>query len=91
MRTSLQIGKIEDDDEFLSKSIRYVMEISFSNFWQKKRGKNIAGMVSRDLEKCGSRPPHCPITEYNKIIQQNFQKIDFHRYDFCKNCHDCSF
>ena len=75
--------------EFLSKPIRYVMEISFSNFCRKNKGK-IAGMMSRDLEKCGSRPPLSHnLVQYNNT--KNFQKIHFRRPDFRKNRHDCSF
>ena len=37
------------------------MEISFSNFWRtKKKRKNITGIVSRDLEKCGSKMTSYP-------------------------------
>ena len=48
---------------FYQKPIRYVRKCLFRTFGEKNEEKNIAGMVSRDLEKCGSRfPPHCPIT-----------------------------
>ena len=76
--------------KLLSNFYQKPMGFSSSNLWWKNSRKNMFGVPSRNIQKCGSKPqPLCyPLVLKNEFTNHFQKKIQFRRSDFCKKWHN---